>query len=98
MIQRIVKMTFDTASVPQFMELFAANKAKIRTFKGCRYLELLQDRDREGVYFTRSLWDSVDDLEAYRESEQFRNVWTATRRLFTEPPKAWSLNQIDSLK
>ena len=93
MIIRIVKMTFDPDRVPDFLENFEINKEKIRGFEGCRHLELLQQEDRENVYFTYSWWDHPQSLENYRHSQLFKEVWTFTKTLFSDKPQAWSLVQ-----
>jgi heme-degrading monooxygenase HmoA len=41
--------------------------------------------------FTVSIWESEDDLNAYRNSELFENTWAKTKVLFNDKPEAWSL-------
>jgi len=36
-------------------------------------------------------------LEAYRQSELFKNVWSKTKPLFNDKPQAWSVDKIVSL-
>ena len=38
-------------------------------------MELLHDTEDPGVFFTYSAWNDPMDLEAYRNSEVFGNVW-----------------------
>lgn len=90
MITRIVKMTFRPESVAEFLSLFTEQKAKIKGFPGCHHLELLQEKSVGQVFFTYSLWENEDALEAYRHSELFKEVWNATRQLFAEKAEAWS--------
>jgi len=40
MLIRIVRMTFQEEKVAAFLENFESNKKKIRSFPGCRHLEL----------------------------------------------------------
>ncbi len=97
MIIRIVKMTFKPESIPDFLEDFEKNKRQIRTFKGCRKLELLRDVKDANVLFTYSYWKSEDDLNAYRQSEFFGSVWKVTKTYFSGPPEAWSVERIAEL-
>lgn len=93
MIIRIVKMTFQPELVPDFLKNFEANKRRIRTFNGCRHLELLRDIHAENVFFTYSYWKSEDHLNAYRQSDLFKNVWLKTKSMFADAPQAWSVDR-----
>ena len=97
MIIRIVKMTFQDSRVPDFLENFEKHKELIRNFEGCEHLELLQQEGTPNVFFTYSWWVSQAELENYRNSRLFREVWTYTKSLFSERPEAWSLNQLVKL-
>lgn len=95
MLIRIVRLTFIPERVPAFLELFHATKARIRQQPGCRHLELWQDADNPTVYCTHSHWATAADLEAYRHSELFGEVWPATKRLFAAPPLAFSSFRVE---
>lgn len=97
MIIRIVKMTFQEDRVMDFKTNFEAHKQKIRAFEGCQHLELLQQEDKPNVFFTYSLWRHGDDLENYRHSQLFKEVWSYTKSLFSAKPEAWSLTQLEKL-
>lgn len=90
---RIVKMTFEPNLVEDFEVLFDENKHNIRGFEGCIHLELLQDKNTPNIFFTYSFWNHPDNLEEYRQSELFNNVWSATKKLFCAKPEAWSVDQ-----
>lgn len=90
MITRIVKMTFRAEEVRPFMDLFLQNKEKIKGFPGCRHLELLQEDAAGLVFFTYSVWENSEALEAYRHSELFKVIWATTKAKFSEPAAAWS--------
>lgn len=96
MITRIVRMTFEPENIASFERIFKASSDRIRAFDGCHHVELLQDTGNPAVFFTYSIWDSESDLEAYRQSEFFRQVWGETRLLFAERPRAWSLRKSGS--
>jgi len=93
MIIRVVRMTFQYEKVNEFLEIFDGSKEKIRARNGCEHLELLQDIHHENVYTTYSYWKSEANLNEYRESELFGTVWSATKALFSDRPRAHSYQQ-----
>ncbi len=93
MLIRIVKMTFRPEEVGHFQELFEGWKPRIRSFPGCRHLELLHDVNDARTFFTYSYWDGPNDLEAYRVSEVFASVWPVVKGLFAAPAEAWSVDR-----
>jgi heme-degrading monooxygenase HmoA len=93
MITRIVQMTFEPENIPSFERIFQTSQDRIRSFPGCRHLELYRDLNDPLKRFTYSIWDSEEALEAYRKSEFFQTVWGRTRKLFADRPKAWSLEK-----
>jgi len=97
MLIRIVKMSFHQENIPAFLNNFELMKEKIRNAPGNRFLELYQDTENKSIFFTYSHWDTEDDLENYRNSELFYNVWNYTKQLFNAKPEAWSVNKIASL-
>lgn len=94
MITRLVKLTFKHDQVDVFLQIFNSNKELIRNFKGCHSLELLQDQKAANVFWTMSHWDSENQLNAYRNSELFSDVWSRTKVLFENKAEAWSLNSL----
>lgn len=97
MLVRIVKMSFHEDKIPDFLENFALIKEKIRSAAGNQFLELYQDKHNKGIFFTYSYWDSENDLNNYRDSELFNEVWTFTKKLFNAKPEAWSVDKLVSL-
>lgn len=95
MIKRIVKLTFQENKTRAFMRIFEESKSKISASEGCHHVELLRGIDQENIFFTLSIWENEEALEAYRNSILFKNTWAKTKKLFAEKPKAWSLNLID---
>jgi len=93
MIVRLVKMNFRPEEVGRFQELFEGWRHRIIAFPGCRKLELLHDTLEPGIFFTRSEWDSPEDLEAYRTSSTFADVWPEVRSLFAARAEAWTLHR-----
>ena len=94
MFIRIVKMSFHEENIPKFMENFNLIKEKIRNSPGNRYLELYQDKNNPEIFFTYSFWETEEDLENYRKSALFDEVWTFTKKLFNDKPEAWSVNKL----
>ncbi|MEQ8358429.1 MAG: antibiotic biosynthesis monooxygenase family protein [Cytophagales bacterium] len=90
MLIRIVRMTFKPEELDNFLKLFDSKKEKIRAFPGCRHLELWQDHESKNVFSTYSHWDADEDLQNYRNSELFRDLWSKTKILFSEKAIAYS--------
>lgn len=89
-------MTFRPEATQIFLEeVFEPSKALIRAFPGCRHMELLRHTEFPHVLCTFSLWDSEEALNAYRQSELFRNTWAKTKALFAEKAEAWSMETVD---
>ncbi len=98
MFVRIVKMSFDKNKIDEFLNNFHQVKEKIRAFEGCQFLELYQDKENANIFFTYSYWNTEQDLNNYRKSDLFINVWSKTKTLFNAKPEAWSVNKIVSLE
>ncbi len=90
-ITRLVKMTFRKEEVETFQKIFSENKKFIAAFEGCLHLELQRDVNAPNIFFTISKWRSEKELDNYRNSELFKNVWAKTKVLFGEKAEAWSL-------
>jgi len=97
MFVRIVKMSFHAENIPKFLENFNLIKEKIRNAPGNRFLELYQDKNNPEIFFTYSYWETEADLENYRQSALFDEVWTFTKQLFNGKPEAWSVDKVVSL-
>lgn len=88
-------MSFHNDKVEEFKKIFSDNWKYIASFKGCSHVELLQDKIHPNVFFTYSIWQNEADLEDYRNSELFENVWSKTKVLFNAKPEAWSVQQLE---
>jgi (4S)-4-hydroxy-5-phosphonooxypentane-2,3-dione isomerase len=97
MFVRIVKMSFHEDKISYFLENFEVIKQKIRNASGNRLLELYQDKTDPCIFFTYSYWETEQDLENYRNSELFFEIWTDTKKLFNKKPEAWSVDKVVSL-
>jgi quinol monooxygenase YgiN len=90
---RVVKLSFKPAHSNDFNELFEERKERIKSFQGCTYLELWQDHNEEGVFYTYSIWDDEQKLEAYRMSTFFQETWSIIKPWFSQKPMAFSANK-----
>ena len=97
MFVRIVKMSFSEEHIDDFLNNFEENKNKIKAFKGCNLLELYRDKSNSNIFFTYSYWEAQENLDSYRSSDLFKNVWAKTKILFNYKPQAWSVDKIVSL-
>ena len=97
MITRIVKMVFEPENISNFLDNFEKVKEKIRPFEGCEFLELYQDKNESNIFFTYSRWNFESDLENYRNSSLFKEVWSVTKPLFKEKAEAWSVDTLHQL-
>jgi heme-degrading monooxygenase HmoA len=91
---RIVKMTFRAEEIPAFLTLFNDKKILIAGFPGCQGVRLLNDVHSSEIFYTYSHWKSPADLETYRNSELFKEVWAETKIKFSDKPEAWSFEEI----
>jgi len=98
MFTRIVKMEFKPEEITLFQSNFETVKEKIRSFPGCTFLELYQDKKDSTIFFTYSKWENESDLENYRTSDLFKNVWATTKPMFRSKAQAWSVDTLHSLK
>ena len=98
MFVRIVKMSFQEDKIDAFLDNFEEVKQHIRNFPGNRFLELYRDRDNPEIFFTYSYWEREEDLENYRQSALFNEVWSFTKKLFNDKPQAWSVDKLVSLE
>jgi heme-degrading monooxygenase HmoA len=89
-LQRIVKLTFDPEFVPDFLEMMKGYKNRIAAAEGCVSLKMLHGGPLNNIIFTYSEWKDESYLNAYRNSELFKEVWAKTKIGFIEKPEAWS--------
>jgi len=93
-IVRLVRLSLRPDALEAFQELFAASCDTIRQFPGCMRLELLEDVEAPAVRTTYSLWESVEALDAYRQSAYFKSVWRQTKPMFAAPAVAHSYRPV----
>lgn len=98
MIVRIVKMTFQEENIDDFIKLFKESSSKIAGMKGCTHLELMKDVNNSSIFFTYSIWDREEDLNNYRNSETFENIWGQCKKYFADKPEAFSMESLLKVK
>lgn len=91
-------MSFEPSKIEEFLAFFETKKTHIRGFEGCEFLELYRDKNDPSILFTYSYWNQESDLENYRHSDLFKNVWAITKKSFNAKPEAWSVDKLVSLK
>jgi heme-degrading monooxygenase HmoA len=97
MFTRIVKMEFKPENIAIFLADFELVKHKIRSFEGCKHLQLWRDKRNPNIFFTHSHWQEESDLENYRHSDLFKGVWAKTKPLFKEKAAAWSVDVVEEI-
>ena len=95
MLTRIVKMQFKPENTADFLAHFETIKDKVRNQKGCIDMVLYRDMTHHNIYFTVSIWKSESDLEHYRTSDFFKEVWYVTKNLFEAKAEAWSIQKFE---
>ena len=90
-------MEFAEENISSFLDNFETVKEKIRNFPGCLFLELYRDNNDETIFFTYSKWQDDIDLENYRNSQLFKEVWATTKAMFRSKAQAWSVDTIHQL-
>lgn len=97
MVTRIVKMTFRSECCDEFTAIFDKYKTQIRNAPGCMSLTLLRGQEEPYVFFTYSKWNTEEDLDNYRYSQVFAEVWPQVKVMFAAPAEAWTVNEIVEL-
>lgn len=91
MIERFVRVHILPGREEDFVGVFQQSQPMITDFEGCHRVRLLRSTENPHIFFTQSLWESEDALNAYRASDFFRATWAKTKPLFEKPAHAWSL-------
>lgn len=97
MFVRIVKLSFQEDKVPVFLAHFELIKERVRYSPGCQFLELYSDQQDPTIFFTYSFWNDPQDLENYKKSATFGEVWPFVKTLFKDKPEAWSVDKLVSI-
>lgn len=90
---RWVQLTVDPAQHAVFLHLFKTYQSQIQNFPGCRSVELLEGPEK-GQFFTLSRWSAESDLENYRTSPLFAEIWPPVKATFSAPARAWTVRPV----
>ena len=90
-------MQFRPGATDAFLDIFNASKHLIRRREGCQHLSLYTEAGLPDVFFTYSIWDTLEHLDDYRNSELFRETWVKTKALFAEKAQAWSMEEVETV-
>ena len=90
MIIRIVKLTIQDNKVGDFKSVFEKYKQAIQSSDGCIKLEGSQNIVSPNIFFTYSYWNSETDLNNYRNSPLFKEVWPQVKEMFADKHETWS--------
>ena len=90
---RWVQLTVDPAQHDAFLHLFKTYQSQIQNFPGCRSVELLEGPET-GQFFTLSRWSAESDLENYRTSPLFAEIWPPVKATFSAPARAWTVRPV----
>lgn len=90
---RWVQLAVDPAQRAVFLHLFKTYQSQIQNFPGCRSVELLEGPET-GQFFTLSRWSAESDLENYRTSPLFAEIWPPVKATFSAPARAWTVRPV----
>ncbi len=77
-----------------FLEVFENHRQAMRTVPGCLHLELWQELHDRAAVTTYSIWQSEKDLENYRNSKLFQEVWATVKPWFAASAQVQSLTKL----
>jgi quinol monooxygenase YgiN len=91
-ITRIVKLTFKPEHISDFETFYATIRDKVAAQPGCNGVTFLKEQENTGVFFTYSKWNSVNDLNNYRNTPVFGQIWPTIKVWFSAKAEAWTLD------
>ena len=86
----MVRLTFSPEKVDAFDALYTLFEPRIQARPGCHMVRAMKVPGHPCQRATLSFWETQEDLDAYRKSTLFGEVWPATKALFAAPPEAQS--------
>ena len=89
MIVRIVHLHIVSERIADFEAFVLPRMARIRMQAGCQKVDLFTGQ--QGHFFTLSHWDAEKDIEAYRQSSLFAEIWPAVKPWFAAKVEAWTM-------
>ena len=92
MITRLVHLQITIDRCADFEAFVGPRMGRIAAQPGCLGVRLLHGQP--GHYFTVSEWVEEKDLEAYRDSSLFAEIWPTVKPWFSAKAEAWTTTQI----
>ena len=86
----MVRLTFSPETVDAFDEMYVQFEARIEAWPGCQMVRSMKVPGQPCQRATLSFWETQNDLDAYRKSTLFGEVWPATKAFCAAPPEAQS--------
>ena len=93
---RIVKLHIKPDQTEAFTKRFMAHKAKLLKMPGCQSVTLVCDQKVKNQFVTISEWRQETDLESYRDSALFLDVWRVVKPMFAAKAQVQNLEVISS--
>lgn len=90
MITRLVHLDINPLKLSEFVRIFKSARPTILQSKGCQSVVLLQDVEHPSRVSTLSKWETLQDLDAYRNTPFFRETWEASKKTFQARASATS--------
>jgi len=98
MIKRIVRLTVrDEASMEAFRNIYAERNPFKNGVQGCMSVKIMKDVTEENIYYIVSHWDRPEDLEAYRQSDYFKETWPMVKAQLATRAEAFSMTEIEEV-
>lgn len=94
MVTRIVKLQFKEEHISDFLHFFETIKHRVNEFPGCAGMRLIQDQYNPAIFMTYSQWEREEDLNLYRDSTTFGEVWPRIKPWFAAKPEAWTMGVV----
>jgi quinol monooxygenase YgiN len=94
MITRIIKFKIDPVNTDDFKQFIALIRKDFSSIKGCKNIEILNDKEDKDVYFMYTIWETESMLNKYRKSELNKTLWTNLNQWSVKEPQAWTVENV----
>lgn len=84
-------MEINDHDVDKFKSMIQSIQDKIKAFDGCYSVNILCDKNQKNRFFSYSTWESEEDLNNYRKSEFFTEIWSDVKKMFIKDAQAWTV-------
>lgn len=91
---RLVKLEIVEGYEEYFVEVYMNVFSEILKSPGCNTVKLVRDIHSKHIFFTVSEWDTEEDLNNYRASSLFREIWAKLKPHFANKAEVWSVEEL----